>query len=426
METLAFIQAAVVYEDPSPKSQLRETKNTNLKVSCSSAIALVTSFAVLGTIADANPVQATVNYGSTGSDVKKLQAALGGIPVDGFFGFQTLARLKSYQGKNGLAVDGIAGPTTLSSLGLSTSPKDKTTQLERYGKLNLINDTPYMAIITLHEPKEEYTSRYAYIPPCSKRTLLNTYSSSWKVSFNDQKPHLIGNFFGEKAFQVRTSKLNDIKEVQSCEYDLQKSQETGWPFNSSVATVTFENAPKVFDDVAKWMFRNADDGEKLGLKLTELRQARLANVNMLGNIAGDKVAVKELLDLRKLPQNIDIGKLDEYTRYNENVVSKWRNEYKQLKETGRESEFNLDALKKKIKQANEDCKQLFGFVLFKEEVTQETLKNLISTFDTSISMSQGASNTLDRSTVNDSTDLPKSKAANKSLEDLGCITPSTL
>ena len=44
-----------------------------------------------------------------------------GISADGIYGPQTRAAVRRYQRNQGLAVDGIAGPATLSSLGLSGS-----------------------------------------------------------------------------------------------------------------------------------------------------------------------------------------------------------------------------------------------------------------------------------------------------------------
>ncbi len=71
-------------------------------------------------------------YGSTGSEVTKIQTRLsdwgyykGGI--DGDYGYLTYSAVKSFQAKNGLAVDGIAGPDTLSALGLPSGRGNNTT-----------------------------------------------------------------------------------------------------------------------------------------------------------------------------------------------------------------------------------------------------------------------------------------------------------
>lgn len=55
--------------------------------------------------------------GDRGEDVKILQDALHLIP-DGIFGPLTQEAVETYQRENGLAVDGIAGPNTLTALGL--------------------------------------------------------------------------------------------------------------------------------------------------------------------------------------------------------------------------------------------------------------------------------------------------------------------
>ena len=56
--------------------------------------------------------------GSTGPDVKRLQAILG-IAQDGVFGQYTEKALKEWQLKHGLDADGIAGSKTLAAMGLA-------------------------------------------------------------------------------------------------------------------------------------------------------------------------------------------------------------------------------------------------------------------------------------------------------------------
>lgn len=64
-------------------------------------------------------------YGSTGQEVINIQARLRNWgyykgPVDGIYGYQTYEAVRLFQYKNGLVVDGIAGPETLSAIGLPT------------------------------------------------------------------------------------------------------------------------------------------------------------------------------------------------------------------------------------------------------------------------------------------------------------------
>ena len=57
---------------------------------------------------------------TAGSTVSALQSALG-ITPDGVYGPNTRRAVRNYQRNQGLAVDGVAGPITLSHLGLSSS-----------------------------------------------------------------------------------------------------------------------------------------------------------------------------------------------------------------------------------------------------------------------------------------------------------------
>lgn len=63
--------------------------------------------------------------GSFGEDVKLLQTLLNkfsfNLSVDGFFGKLTAAAVRTFQGANGLAADGIVGPKTLAKLAPVTS-----------------------------------------------------------------------------------------------------------------------------------------------------------------------------------------------------------------------------------------------------------------------------------------------------------------
>jgi peptidoglycan hydrolase-like protein with peptidoglycan-binding domain len=53
--------------------------------------------------------------GTVGESVKKLQQALG-VTADGIFGHGTQKALRDFQAKNGLDVDGFAGPATLAKM----------------------------------------------------------------------------------------------------------------------------------------------------------------------------------------------------------------------------------------------------------------------------------------------------------------------
>lgn len=64
----------------------------------------------------AAPATETLRRGSSGPTVEALQKALGVSPVDGQYGFWTVAAVKTWQEANGLVADGVAGPKTLAKL----------------------------------------------------------------------------------------------------------------------------------------------------------------------------------------------------------------------------------------------------------------------------------------------------------------------
>ena len=73
-----------------------------------------------------NEVDALSKYGSRGDEVRQIQTKLKrwgyyNGNVDGIFGSQTLEAVKYFQRKNGLTVDGIAGPATLKAMGIYNS-----------------------------------------------------------------------------------------------------------------------------------------------------------------------------------------------------------------------------------------------------------------------------------------------------------------
>ena len=86
------------------------------------AVGIATGVASAGT-ATPTPEPATttehvivLSSGSEGRQVQLLQQALGSIKVDGIFGPETEAAVRSFQSSHGLTVDGIVGPLTSATL----------------------------------------------------------------------------------------------------------------------------------------------------------------------------------------------------------------------------------------------------------------------------------------------------------------------
>jgi peptidoglycan hydrolase-like protein with peptidoglycan-binding domain len=65
----------------------------------------------------AGATSSSLSLGSTGSAVKKLQRKLH-VSVTGYYGSDTRRAVKRYQARHGLKADGVAGPATLSALGI--------------------------------------------------------------------------------------------------------------------------------------------------------------------------------------------------------------------------------------------------------------------------------------------------------------------
>ncbi len=108
-------------------------------------IAIVTIF----TIAQKNDVEATSRYGSRGEEVKQIQTKLKrwgyyNGSIDGIYGTQTLNAVKSFQKKNGLTQDGIAGPATLKAMGInSSSGNSSQTSGSNSSDINLLSHLIY-------------------------------------------------------------------------------------------------------------------------------------------------------------------------------------------------------------------------------------------------------------------------------------------
>ncbi len=94
---------------------------------------------------------------------------------------------------------------------------------EQKGKLIIVNNTPFIALVQLYQPNANEPNNYANIPPCSARILYDTYSNKWGVSLNAQEKKTVYDVsFYDKTrntFGVITSKLNQGPETKwTCDY----------------------------------------------------------------------------------------------------------------------------------------------------------------------------------------------------------------
>ena len=94
-----------------------------------------------------NEILALSKYGSRGEEVRTIQTKLKrwgyySGNVDGIYGSQTIAAVKWFQSKNGLTVDGIAGPKTLAAMGI-TGTSNNTGATASNSDLNLLAHLVY-------------------------------------------------------------------------------------------------------------------------------------------------------------------------------------------------------------------------------------------------------------------------------------------
>lgn len=105
---------------------------------------------ILSTVFTANSAFALSRIGSRGQEVINIQTRLKNWgyysgTVDGVFGSKTQAAVKSFQRKNGLTPDGVAGPATLAKIGLPTGQGSATSS----------NDTTLLAMVINGEARGE-------------------------------------------------------------------------------------------------------------------------------------------------------------------------------------------------------------------------------------------------------------------------------
>mgnify|MGYP005771440289 FL=1 len=103
---------------------------------------------ITGIILKNNKVEALSKYGSRGDEVTQIQTKLKrwgyyNGNIDGIYGSQTQEAVKYFQRKNGLTVDGIAGPATLKAMGIYNSSSSGSSSSTNSNDLNLLARVVY-------------------------------------------------------------------------------------------------------------------------------------------------------------------------------------------------------------------------------------------------------------------------------------------
>jgi len=90
-----------------------------------------------------NEVEALSKYGSRGNEVTQIQTKLKrwgyyNGNIDGIYGSQTQEAVRYFQRKNGLTVDGVAGPATLAAMGITSSSSSSSSSSSNSTNVNLL------------------------------------------------------------------------------------------------------------------------------------------------------------------------------------------------------------------------------------------------------------------------------------------------
>ncbi len=104
----------------------------------------ITVFSLLYVMISGIAVSAISKNGSTGSEVRQIQTRLKNWgyytgTVDGIYGWQTESAVRSFQKKNGLAVDGVAGEQTLQAMGIYSGSTNSQSESQVYLLARVIN-----------------------------------------------------------------------------------------------------------------------------------------------------------------------------------------------------------------------------------------------------------------------------------------------
>lgn len=192
-----------------------------------------------------NTVLALSKIGSQGQEVINIQTRLKSWgyytgSVDGIYGQQTANAVKSFQQKHGLTADGIAGPATLSKIGLPTGSSSTNS-----------SDVNLLAMIINGEARgESYTGQVAVGAVVLNRVRHSSFPNT-----------IAGVIYQPGAFTaVSDGQIN--KAVESSCYNAARDALNGWDpsggaiyyYNPSTATSSWIWSRPVITQIGKHVF----------------------------------------------------------------------------------------------------------------------------------------------------------------------------
>lgn len=154
-------------------------KNKKKMIIIGTIVFLVIAMILFIVLFENQSVEALSKYGSRGSEVTQIQTKLKrwgyyNGNVDGIYGTQTLNAVKYFQRKNGLTVDGIAGPATLKAMGIYNSSSTSSNS----GSSNANNVNLLARLIYGEARGEPYTGQVAVGAVVMNRVKSSSFPNS--------------------------------------------------------------------------------------------------------------------------------------------------------------------------------------------------------------------------------------------------------
>lgn len=153
----------------------------NKKIVIGTIVFLLVALCVFVLLIRNKPVEALSKYGSRGNEVTQIQTKLKrwgyySGNVDGIYGSQTVSAVKYFQRKNGLTVDGIAGPATLKAMGIYNSSSSSSSSSGTSTNSNNVN---LLARLIYGEARgEPYTGQVAVGAVVMNRVKSSSFPNS--------------------------------------------------------------------------------------------------------------------------------------------------------------------------------------------------------------------------------------------------------
>ncbi len=201
---------------------------------------------ILSTVFTANSAFALSKIGSRGQEVINIQTRLKNWgyysgTVDGVFGSRTQSAVKSFQRKNGLTPDGVAGPATLAKIGLPTGQGSATSS----------NDVTLLAMVINGEARgESYEGQVAVGAVVLNRVRHSSFPNT-----------IAGVIYQKGAFTaVDDGQIN--KAIQQSCFNAAKDALNGWDpsggaiyyYNPATATSSWIWSRPVIKRIGKHVF----------------------------------------------------------------------------------------------------------------------------------------------------------------------------